>query len=82
MGRSTCASASALNFDAQPAQEAKLVRRICLPEGLALSTIKTPFLSVKFQFLLFFYGLPHRSHVKLSISSALHLTDALHCGFC
>jgi len=33
MGRRTCASASALNLDAQPAQLDKLVRRIWRPEG-------------------------------------------------
>jgi hypothetical protein len=33
MGRSTCASASALSLDAQPAQLERLVSRICLPEG-------------------------------------------------
>ena len=33
IGRSTCASASALSFDAQPAQLERLVRRICRPEG-------------------------------------------------
>ena len=31
-GRSTCASASALSLDAQPAQLDRLVRRICFPE--------------------------------------------------
>lgn len=38
-GRSTCASVSALSFDAQPAQLDKLVRRICFPEG-AISLIR------------------------------------------
>jgi hypothetical protein len=33
MGRSTCASVSAFNFDAQPAQLDKLVRRIWRPDG-------------------------------------------------
>jgi hypothetical protein len=33
MGRSTCASASALSLDAQPAQLERLVNRICLPDG-------------------------------------------------
>jgi len=33
MGRRTCASASALNLDAQPAQFERLVSRILRPEG-------------------------------------------------
>lgn len=33
IGRSTCANASALSLDAQPAQLERLVRRICRPEG-------------------------------------------------
>jgi hypothetical protein len=33
MGRRTCASASALNLDAQPAQLDRLVSRIWRPEG-------------------------------------------------
>jgi hypothetical protein len=39
IGRSTCASASALSLDAQPAQLDRLVNRICFPEGLASSWI-------------------------------------------
>jgi hypothetical protein len=34
MGRSTCASVSALSLDAQPAQLDVVVNRICLPDGL------------------------------------------------
>jgi hypothetical protein len=37
MGRSTCASVSALSLDAQPAQLDRLVRRIWRPEGGFLS---------------------------------------------
>jgi len=37
MGRSTCASASALSLDAQPAQLDRLVSRICFPEGCRAS---------------------------------------------
>jgi hypothetical protein len=39
MGRSTCASVSAFNFDAQPAQLDRLVSLIWRPEGAASSII-------------------------------------------
>jgi hypothetical protein len=35
-GRSTCASASALNLDAQPEQVERLVSRIFFSEGVSL----------------------------------------------
>jgi hypothetical protein len=40
-GRSTCASVSAFNLEAQPAQLDRLVRRISRPEG-ATSLINYP----------------------------------------
>ena len=39
MGRSTCASVSALSFDAQPAQLERLVKRIWRPVGLGSNII-------------------------------------------
>lgn len=42
MGRSTCASVSALSFDAQPAQLERLVNRICFPDGACSKPLMTP----------------------------------------